>query len=325
MFQIIGDTKIDFLEYRRSAAFFSLFLLVACVAGLVVRGGPLYSIDFSGGRLVEIAFEGGTVEVAEVRDTLESIGLSNVEVQAVDAGGAVGEHPGMVLRFPDDSEITGVDGATSPTDVILATMTEAHPEVTIDIRRSDSVGPKIGGELRGKAVRAILAALGAILFYVAIRYEFNFAVGAVAALFHDVIIVFGVLTILGVEMSLPIVAALMTIAGYSINDTIVVFDRIRERRKSESRKTLLEIVNNSINQVLSRTIVTSVTTLFSALALFFFGGPVIHDFSLAIVLGVIIGTYSSIFVATSLAYVLLMRREHRGGGKKKKSPAVAPA
>ncbi len=319
MLKIIGDTKIDFMGMRKPAFFLSLALLVAGLVSLAAHGGPRYSIDFEGGRLIEFAFSGGDISAREVRDALGTIGIQTAEVQHYEPGANTGAHPGVLLRIKESEDTT----TESPTPAIIAALSEAHPGLTFDIRREESVGPKIGSELRGRAVQAILYALGAILLYVGIRYEFTFALAAVVALFHDVLITVGIFSLLDIEISLPIVAALLTIAGYSINDTIVVFDRIRERRKTEQRRPLRDIMNRSVNQMLSRTIITSVTTLVTALSLFIFGGSVIHDFSFAIVVGVIIGTYSSVFVASTLVFTMLSRRA--AGGKKTARKKTAAA
>ncbi len=309
MFKIIGETHIDFMAARKAAFVLTLILIVAGIASLILHGGPRYSIDFAGGRLVELAFS-QPVEAEDVRSALSDVGISDVEVQHFEAGAGSGSGDlGVILRFKEDvlASAGGEDG--SPTGRIIRALKAQESGLEIDVRREESVGPKIGSELRSRAIKAIIIALAAILIYVGIRYEFVFALGAVAALFHDVFITLGIFSILNIEISLPIVAAFLTIAGYSINDTIVVFDRIRERRRSHMRSSLREIMNISINQVLSRTIVTSVTTIFVVLALFLFGGPVIHDFATAMLIGVAIGTYSSIFVATSLAYTILNTRQ----------------
>lgn len=320
MLKIIGDTKIDFMARRRIGYIFSGILLLVGLISLIAHGGPRYSIDFAGGRLIEYGFPADDLSAGDVRAALSSIGFDDVEVVHFDAGGNTGEMSGVTLRIKEERlDETGSPDAASPSPAIIAAIQAAHPGVSLELRREESVGPKIGSELRGRAIQAILYALGAILIYVGFRYELTFALGAVAALFHDVLAVLGLFSLLNIEVSLPIVAALLTIAGYSINDTIVLFDRVRERRKLEQRRTLIDVVNRSINQVLSRTVVTSVTTLFTAGSLWLFGGPVIHDFALAIVLGVIIGTYSSIFVATSIAYELLERRAKRGRAPRKTS------
>lgn len=316
MFRLIGQTQFDFMKPRKVAMSISGVLILAGLVSLIAHGGPHYSIDFAGGRLVELAFLNQSVSAREVRDTLSDAGLPDVEVQIVEAGGATGEHPGVILRFKDDALDEEAAGG-SPTSRIISALEASSPGLEIDVRREESVGPKVGSELRGDALKAIAFALGAILIYISIRYELIFALGAVAALFHDLAVTVGLFSILNLEISLPIVAALLTIAGYSINDTIVLFDRIRERRKAEQRKPFEEVINSSINQMLSRTIVTSLTTLFSVAALYFFGGAVIHDFAFAILFGVIIGTYSSVFVATALVLTIQERRDRRGPSRRK--------
>lgn len=324
MFRIIRETNIDFMGARKVALIISLALIVAGLVSLLAHGGPRYSVDFSGGRLVDLGFGSSDVVAADVRASLARIGLPDVEVQHYGADNLSEEGNGVILRFKDDQTLATTSGdAASPSAAIIEALEADNPGLSVDLRREESVGPKIGSELRGRAVQAILYALALILVYVGIRFEFIFALGAVVALFHDVFITLGLFSILNIEVSLPVVAALLTIAGYSINDTIVVFDRIRERRKGDQRRRIKEVINKSINQMLARTIIMSVTTLFSALALYLFGGAVIHDFALAIVIGVVIGTYSSIFVATALVYEILSARE--SAGKKPKKAAVAKA
>jgi preprotein translocase SecF subunit len=316
MIRLIGQTNINFMGARKVAFIISALALLAGVVSLIAHGGPHYSIDFAGGRLIELAFVQETVPASDVRDALASIGLSDVEVQNVDSGGATGANPGVILRFKEEALTTDETGG-SPTAQIITALKERVSGLEVDVRREESVGPKIGSELRGDAIKAIAFALGAILIYISIRYELIFAIGAVVALFHDLMVTLGLFSLLNLELSLPIVAALLTIAGYSINDTIVLFDRIRERRKAEQRKSFEDVINGSINQMLSRTIVTSVTTLFAALSLYLFGGAVIHDFAFAIVVGVVIGTYSSIFIASALVLTIQLERDRRSHTRRK--------
>ena len=192
-------------------------------------------------------------------------------------------------------------------------LTEDFPNNPYDIRSVQEVGPKIGGELRRAAIMAVLISLLGILIYISWRFEFKFAVGAVAALFHDVLITVGVFSLLNFEISLAVVAAFLTIVGYSLNDTIVVYDRIRENTKVLRRENFTNIVNISLNQTLSRTVITSVTTLIVVLVLYLLGGEVIHDFSFALIIGVLIGTYSSIFVASPIVLEWQTRSEAKSG------------
>jgi len=319
MMKLIRETHIDFLAVRKLAFALSLAVILAGAVSMIARGGLRYSIDFEGGRLIDIAFTNQDVSASTVRSVLDELGLGEVEVQNYQAG-AQGSHPGVLLRMKL-GEAGG--GDESPAEPIIAKLEERVPGLQAELRQEDSVGPKVGDELRGKAVQALLYALGGILIYVGVRYEFIWSFGAVSALFHDVIVTVAFFSILNKEISLSIVAALLTIAGFSINDTIVIFDRIRERRKMDSRRSLYDLINESLNQTLSRTIITSFTVLLTTLALFFFGGPVLHDFAFAMIVGIFAGTYSTIYVASALAYEIHDRRGARR--RKKAAAAVASA
>ena len=287
MIQILHDTKIPFMKYRKTMYVFSSLVVLATVAWLVVHGGPNYSVDFTGGTLLQIRTS-RPLDVETVRHAVDAAGYRGAEIQAAGAGDE------LLVRLPRQERV-------DPYPVIQAQLSQRFPGVGLDLRRSETVGPRVGNELRSKALWAILASLGGILLYVGIRYEFKFAVGAVIALFHDVFAAFGVLCFANREISLTAIAALLTLAGYSINDTIVVFDRIRERSKQLHKLSHEEMMNTAMNETLSRTIITSITVFLATLALFLFGGEVINDFALAMLAGVVFGTYSSIFVASGLA------------------------
>ena len=285
--EFLVGTKFNFLGHRRAAFILSVVLIVAGAISLIAHGGPRLGIDFQGGILMQLQFE-QPIPAQEIRDALAEIGLADAEIQ----------------HFGGDREAiirVGVEaGGEDVTDEILGAVNEAHPDNPAEVRRVELVGPKVGGELRNRATLAILYALIGILIYISLRFEFKFAVGAVAALVHDVLITLGVFSLLGLEVTLPVVAALLTIVGYSLNDTIVIYDRIREDRRKMYGKSFVDIVNTSLNESLSRTIVTSVTTLVVVICLFAFGGEVIRDFAFALIIGVIVGTYSSLYVASPL-------------------------
>lgn len=287
MMQFIGKTDFPFMRARRWAYLFSGLLIVATVAWLVVNRGPRMSVDFAGGTLLEIR-PTQQVPVDEVRATLESAGFTGAEIQHI------GDQHDLLLRFPRQESQDAYQR-------IAGALQARSPGAQFELLREEAVGPKVGGELFQKALWAILFALGGILVYVGFRYEFRFAVGAVLALLHNVFVVFGLLCFLNREMSLTVVAALLTLAGYSINDTIVVFDRIRERIRVLRKESHERIFDIAVNETLSRTLVTSISVLMAGLALYFFGGKVINDFALVMVAGVIFGTYSSIYVAAALA------------------------
>jgi preprotein translocase SecF subunit len=271
---------------RRKVAFIISALLIGIgLISLIAHGGPTFSIDFAGGTLLQIQFQ-RDLSVHEIRASLDKIGWGDAEIQKFAQGRE------FLIRVKKQEVGTTVG------DEIKNAFANDFPDNTFEVRREEKVGPKIGEELKGKAVWAILYAMLGILIYISWRFEFKFAVGAIAALFHDVLITVGIFSLLNKEISLAIVAALLTIVGYSLNDTIVVFDRIREDLAIMRGKGYGDIINASINQTLSRTIITSLTTLVVVFCLFLLGGEVIRDFAFALMIGVIVGTYSSIFVAS---------------------------
>jgi preprotein translocase SecF subunit len=284
------DSNINFQRVRRPAMGFSAVLILIGIVSLFLHGGPNYSIDFLGGTVIQLRFE-KPVSEGEIRAALETVGLGTSEVKKI---AELGSEPEILIRTKKS------DISEQAVETIKQAISTQLPDNPFEVRSVDAVGPKVGAELRTKAVLATLVALGGILIYISIRFEFIFALAAVLALFHDVIITLGVFSLLGKEVSLAIVAAFLTIVGYSLNDTIVVFDRIRENLKRLRAKRLEEIINTSINQTLSRTIITALTTLLAVLILYIFGGSVIRDFAFAIIMGVLIGTYSSIYIASPI-------------------------
>lgn len=303
MFQLLAGTNIPFMKFRRMAYTVSSLAILATVVWLVMNGGPKYSVDFTGGTMVQIR-TANELPADQVRAALGQAGFEGFELQTV-AGESGHEY---MVRLSGASES---DAFPALQKALLA----RFPNETIELRRTETVGPKVGSELRGKAIWAVLTSLGAILLYVGFRYEFKFALGAVVALFHDVIVTLGVLCFTGREVSLTVVAALLTIAGFSINDKIVVFDRIRERHKALRREKYSRMMDIAVNETLSRTVVTNITVLLTALALLFWGGEVLRDFSLAITVGMLIGTYSSILLASALALDIWIAIERRKDSK----------
>ena len=280
------------------AGLLSAVLIVAGVASMVLKGGPKLSIDFKGGTMVAVNYT-DPVDINEVRSALDQV---IIEGQTFDFSKAeikhFGDESNVAVRLP------GIEDEPEQfAHKFVEKMAEAFPTLVPDnktefILSIEKVGPKIGAELSRDAVMAIFSALALILIYISIRFEFKYAVGAIAALVHDVFITLGFFSLLDFEVSLAVIAAFLTIVGYSLNDTIVIFDRIRENVKGLKNATLSSVINESINQSLSRTIITSLTTLFVVTVLFLVGGEVIHTFAFAMIVGVIIGTYSSIFVAS---------------------------
>lgn len=290
-----ADLKLDFMGKRKIALMLSFALIIVSIAAMFVRGLNL-GIDFTGGTLVEVGYP-DNVELETVRQGLANSGFSDAIVQHF------GTSKDVLIRLP----VAAADEnkASLSNRVIDALGSTGEPEM----RRVEFVGPQVGDELRDKGGLAMLYALIGILIYVALRFEWRFSLGSVAALVHDVILVVGFFAITQVEFDLTVLAALLAVIGYSLNDTIVVFDRIRENFRRIRKGTSEIIINTSINQTLARTLMTSITTLLVLTALFLFGGEVIHAFSIALIVGVIVGTYSSIYVASSSLLTLNVSKE----------------
>ena len=296
--QIIKDSKIDFMNNSRFTILLSGALILAGIFSLIINNGPKLSIDFKGGTLIAVQYT-KPININDLRSQLKNV---NINGQSFDFSTSeikhFGDNSNVSVRIAN-LENEPEKFSQNFIDILKNIYPDALPEDKDDFILSiDKVSPKVGSELSGKAIMAIIYAITLILIYISFRFEFTYAIGAIAAIAHDVIITLGVFSILGYEISLSIIAAFLTIVGYSLNDTIVIFDRIRENMKALKRESVVSIVNKSINESLSRTIVTSLTTLFVVLTLYFFGGEVIHYFSFALIVGVLIGTYSSIFVAS---------------------------
>ncbi len=295
---------IDFVGKRRYAFALSALLIIAGIVSLILHGGPNYGIDFAGGTLLQVKFQKG-VKIEELREVVRRLGLGEVLIQTF------GSKDEFLIRLERSSgELKGLSS------MIKEGLRKAFGEGSFEIRRVEMVGPKVGKDLRQKGIKAIIFALIGILIYVSWRFEFRFAVGAVVALAHDVMITLGVFSLLDKEISLPVLAAFLTIVGYSLNDTIVVYDRIRENMRKRGNEPFSRVINRSINETLSRTILTSLTTLIVVVVLFVLGGGVIHNFALALLVGIIVGTYSSIYVASP---VVLHWQKKGDRGKKKKA------
>ena len=285
---------IDFLGYKRLAAIISGILILAGVASIVSHNGLKYGIDFRGGTNVQIQFS-TPPNLDQLRNFFAQNGMKNVVLQTF--GDAADQE--ILLGLPTGSPLGTGEKLTSELRKILLPQ---HPK--LEIRRIETIGPKVGDELKISAVQAIFIALGLVLLYITIRFQWRQGVSAIVALVHDVLVVIGMFSILDKEFSLTVVAALLTVVGYSLNDTIVVFDRIRENQGKYRKKPFEEMINLSITETLSRTLITSGTTLLVVLALFILGGEIIHDFAFALLVGVLIGTYSSIYVASPVSVFL---------------------
>lgn len=294
--QFLKDSiNIDFMGKRKFALMLSLTLIILSIVAMVVRGLNL-GIDFTGGTLVQVGYA-DSVELGSVRQALISSGFGDAIVQHF------GTAKDVLIRLPVTDK--DADKAALSNRVLESLISTGAPEM----RRVEFVGPQVGDELRDKGGLAMLYALIGILIYVALRFEWRFSLGSVAALIHDVILVVGFFAITQIEFDLTVLAALLAVIGYSLNDTIVVFDRIRETFRRLRKETSVGVINTSINQTLSRTLMTSITTLLVLIALFSFGGEVIHSFSIALIVGVIVGTYSSIYVASSSLLALNVSKE----------------
>ncbi len=281
------DVNIDFLGKRKAALFFSLIVIGIGLVSLLMRGGPNFGLDFTGGTEVQLHFE-NPVEIGTIRIALNSVNLGNSEIKTF------GSPSEIIITTELLGELVNVS------DMVLEVLRNEFSGNTISILSTESVGPRIGNELKYQAVISIFLSLIFLIIYISWRFEFKFAIGAITALVHDVLVTIGVFSLFNKEINLAIVAALLFIVGYSLNDTIVVSDRIRENLKLLRRENFHTAVNRSLNQTLSRTVITSVTTLMAVIIIFLLGSEIIKDFAFALIIGVTIGTYSSIFVATPI-------------------------
>lgn len=290
--------RVDFIGYRKYAYILSGILIAISLASLFFIRGLNYGIDFAGGLELQVAFK-DSVETGDVRNAMRTVGLEQAAIQSV-SGGEANE---FLIRMHQIEE----DPTKSISTVAENALFQAFGKEKVDIRRAEVVGAAVSKDLKTKGLLSILYACIGLLVYIWIRFELSYSVGAIAALVHDVIITMGLFSLLQKEMSLTIIAALLTIVGYSLNDTIVIFDRIRENIKKQAGSfDLASLMSDSISQTLSRTVLTALTVFLVALCLFLLGGNVIHDFAFAMLVGVVVGTYSSIYIASPI--VLLFSR-----------------
>ncbi|RMG91016.1 MAG: protein translocase subunit SecF [Zetaproteobacteria bacterium] len=293
------DINIDFIGKRKLALLLSGLMIFISLASLAVKGLN-FGIDFTGGTLVEVKFS-QPPEIGQVRKALIPAGYGNAVIQEF------GTPEEILIRVQNRED----EDTSKISTAVLDALRASFAADAVEMRRVEYVGPQVGEELTRAGILAVLIAMVAILLYVTFRFEFRFALGADAALLHDVIIVLGLFSITGKEFTLPVIAALLTVIGYSLNDTIVVFDRIRENfaanRKRKKPEDEGSVANQAINQTLARTLMTSLTTLLVVLALFFLGGEVIHNFAFALLAGILVGTYSSIYIASPLMLSLAGR------------------
>ncbi len=287
---IKSGSTIDFMGKRRLALVFSSAAMVVAVIAIMLRGLNL-GIDFTGGTLIEVNYR-QDVDIAQVRKVLAEAGFENASVQQF------GTPRDILIRLQQQDS-----GRNKVSDQVFASLSKAA-DGQVELRRVEFVGPQVGDELTEDGALAVLVALMAILIYVALRFEWRFALGSVIALVHDVLFTLGLFALLQIEFDLTVLAAVLAVIGYSLNDTIVVFDRVRENFRKLRKGTPEEVINISLNQTLSRTLMTSFTTILVLLALFFLGGEIIHAFAFALLVGIFIGTYSSIYVASTAALML---------------------
>ena len=294
----LSKSSIDFLK-SKYIAFIASVILILLSIGLFFLNGLNFGIDFKGGTLIEIETQ-NKIEISQVRSSLNSLSLGDIQVQEF------GSDKNLLIRI--EQQQGGDQIQQNILEIVKQKLTNDISE-TINFRRTEVVGPKVSGELIQSGIIAILVAVFAMLIYIWLRFEWQFSLGAVIALLHDVILTIGVFCFTQLEFNLPIIAAILTIVGYSMNDTVVVYDRVRENLRKFRSKEITSLLNLSINETLSRTIVTSVTTLLALVSLYIFGGEVIKGFTFAMIWGVLVGTYSSIFVAAPLLTYLDVKRE----------------
>ena len=294
MFNFKSD--IQFINYFRLFNFVSLILILISV-GFIFYKGLNFGVDFKGGTLIELRVENTEIGIGDVRQSFIKMNLGDVNVKKFGKGND------YLIKFEqtDKNKENFIEN--------IKTQLSKNLAGNFSFRRVENVGPKVSGELLKSGLIAIVLSLSAMLIYIWIRFEWQFSLGAIIALIHDVIITIGFFSILEFEINLSIVAAVLTIVGYSMNDTVVIFDRVRENLKKYSSKSINEISNLSINETLSRTIITSLTTLLALLSIFFFGGKILHGFSFAMILGVVFGTYSSIFIANPILIKLKVNQK----------------
>jgi len=287
--------KIDFLKIKNIATILSVIAIISSLFFLVYKNLN-FGIDFKGGTLIELKKD-NDLTIAEIRNQLSELNIGDIQIQTFGSDNII------LIRIENSSNLV----ANADMNTIELIRSNLGNDITI--QRTEIVGPKVSSELIQKGVIAIVIAVFLMLFYIWIRFEWQFSIGAVTALIHDVIITMGIFSLLQIEFNLSIIAALLTIIGYSMNDTVVVYDRIRENLRKYKQMNIYELINQSLNETMSRTLLTSVTTLLALFSLYFLGGEVLRGFTLAMIIGVFIGTYSSIFIASQIILYLNVKRD----------------
>lgn len=296
---IAADTKMEFVRYRLMAFVLSALLLIGSV-GAFISNGLNFGIDFKGGTLIEISSD-IEIDIAQLREQLTGLNIGEVQIQQF------GTPSDALIRVSADEAAETAEGGLSAVESIRNEL-----QGRFEIRRVEIVGPQVSGELIQTGILAVLAAIVSMLIYIWFRFEWQFSVGAVLALIHDVVLTIGIFSLLQLDFNLSILAAILTIVGYSMNDTVVVYDRVRENLRKFKKMPLDDLLNVAINETLSRTVMTSVTTLIALIALYTLGGEVIRGFTFAMIWGVVVGTYSSVFVASPLLLYLGVKRDWSG-------------
>ncbi len=287
--------KIDFLKIKNIATMLSVIAIISSLFFLVYKNLN-FGIDFKGGTLIELKKD-NDLTIAEIRNQLSGLNIGDIQIQTFGSDNII------LIRIENSSNLV------ANADMNTIELIRSNLGNDIAIQRTEIVGPKVSSELIQKGVIAIVIAVFLMLFYIWIRFEWQFSIGAVTALIHDVIITMGIFSLLQIEFNLSIIAALLTIIGYSMNDTVVVYDRIRENLRKYKQMNIYELINQSLNETMSRTLLTSVTTLLALFSLYFLGGEVLRGFTLAMIIGVFIGTYSSIFIASQMILYLNVKRD----------------
>lgn len=287
--------KIDFLKIKNIATILSVIAIISSLFFLVYKNLN-FGIDFKGGTLIELKKD-NDLSIAEIRSQLSGLNIGDIQIQTFGSDNII------LIRIENSSNLV----ANADMNTIELIRSNLGDDITI--QRTEIVGPKVSSELIQKGIIAIVIAVFLMLFYIWIRFEWQFSIGAVTALIHDVIITMGIFSLLQIEFNLSIIAALLTIIGYSMNDTVVVYDRIRENLRKYKQMNIYELINQSLNETMSRTLLTSVTTLLALFSLYFLGGEVLRGFTLAMIIGVFIGTYSSIFIASQMILYLNVKRD----------------
>ncbi len=300
---IKAETHFNFIKLMKPAVLLSMAVILIGIISLIWHGGPNYGIDFAGGSLIQVKFQSAP-DADKIRGSLKPVGFEGSIIQQFDLNE-------VIIRTPQ-SAATDPHGLASRVDDALGA---AFGKGAYEVRRIEVVGPKVGKDLTRKALLAIVFSWIGILIYVGVRFEFRYALGGIIALVHDVLVTITFMSLFNKEFDLNIVAALLTIIGYSINDTIVIFDRIRENSRKDIKTPLLDIINTSVNQTLGRTILTSLTVFMVLLILFFFGGAVIHNFTFALLVGTVAGIYSTIFIASPIVLLFEKIKPARPRGK----------